>query len=83
VDISKKGKNILNSIFMGFKIGQYIISKKAILHIIVGCFGTGIIIGANIAADVLSAPIVFLFIIPIWLPLIKGIREGISKESQA
>ncbi|MGZ2370549.1 hypothetical protein ACXR6G_12250 [Ancylomarina sp. YFZ004] len=68
---------------ISFKIGQYIISKKAILHIIFGCFGTGMIIGANIAADVFSAPIVFLFVIPIWFPLIKGIREGISKESQA
>ncbi|MCZ4695308.1 hypothetical protein DWB61_10770 [Ancylomarina euxinus] len=68
---------------MTIKIGHYIISKKAILHIILGCFGTGIIIGANIAANVLSAPIVFLFIIPIWLPLIKGIRDGISKENQA
>lgn len=68
---------------ISLKIGQYNISKKVIRHIIFGCFLTGIIIGANIAADVLSAPIVFLFIIPIWLPLIKGIREGISKENQA
>ncbi len=67
---------------ISFKIGKYTISKKAIRHIILACFGTGIIIGANLAAPVLSVPIVFLFTISIWLPLIKGIREGISKEIQ-
>jgi len=65
-----------------FKIGQYIISKKAILIIVFGCFLTGILIGVNIAAEAFSAPIVFLFIIPIWLTLINGIRKGISIENQ-
>ena len=65
------------------KIGQYIISKKAILIMIFGCFLTGILIGVNIAAEALSAPIVFIFIIPIWLTLINGIRKGISIESEA
>ncbi len=67
---------------ISLKICQYIISKKAILIFILGCFGTGIVIGANIAADTFSGPIVFLFIIPIWFPLINGIKKGIYKENK-
>jgi len=65
------------------KTGHLVFYKRAILTLVFGCFVTGIVIGANIAADVFSAPIVFLFIIPTWLPLIKGIRKGIRIEKQS
>jgi len=47
---------------------------------VLGCFLTGIMIGANIAGEAFSTPVVLLFILPIWLLLFRGIRRGIHKE---
>jgi hypothetical protein len=65
---------------ISFKIGKYTISKKAILIMLLGCFLTGVMIGANIAGEAFSTPVLLLFILPIWLLLSRGIRRGIHKE---
>ncbi len=65
---------------ISFKIGQYIISKKAILILLFGCFLTGILIGVNIASKAFSAPILFIFIVAIWISLYKAIGRNIYKE---
>ncbi|MRT94001.1 hypothetical protein [Ancylomarina sp. 16SWW S1-10-2] len=65
---------------ISFKIGKYTISRKAILIFLLGCFLTGIMIGVNMASKAFSTPIVFLFILPIWFLLLRGIKSGISKD---
>jgi hypothetical protein len=65
---------------ISFKIGQYVITKRAITILVLGCFLTGIMIGANIAGEAFSTQVVLLFILPMWLLLFRGIRRGIHKE---
>jgi len=59
------------------KLGNMLITKRAIIVIIFGLFLSGMVIGAHYAADNLSSPIYIAFIIPIWLMLKSEISKGI------